>query len=416
MIFLVDCNNFYVSCERIFRPDLKNVPVVVLSNNDGCIISRSNEAKKLGIKMGEPVFKINKFMKENNVRVFSSNFELYGEISNRVMKSLSKFSDDLEIYSIDEAFMSIKYSSDYSIIAKEIISNIKTDVVIPVSVGVSKTKTLAKVASSIAKNIDQNYSILKNELRIFQSLRNLPVHEIWGIGYRYSKFLNKNKIFTGIDLVNRNKKWILGNMNINVLKTTQELRGVECFPIINVPPSKKSITVSRSFREDIFNYLDLERRVNDYAFKSSKKLREEKLRAYTLSVFIVTNRFKNNNKSYYYGFLSENFLAATNNYIDIVSMSNKILKKIFRRNLGYKKAGVILSSLSDISEYQSSYLKLHSKAQDSLMNSIDHINKTFGSNMVKLASQNFHDLSNYSRKKLSKKYMSSWKDLLDINI
>ena len=156
MIFLVDCNNFYVSCERILRPDLKNVPVVVLSNNDGCIISRSNEAKKLGIKMGEPVFKINKFMKENNVRVFSSNFELYGEISNRVMKSLSKFSNDLEIYSIDEAFMSIKYSSDYSIIAKEIISNIKTNVGIPVSVGVSKTKTLAKVASSIAKNIDQN--------------------------------------------------------------------------------------------------------------------------------------------------------------------------------------------------------------------------------------------------------------------
>ena len=272
MIFLVDCNNFYVSCERIFRPDLKNVPVVVLSNNDGCIISRSNEAKKLGIKMGEPVFKINKFMKENNVRVFSSNFELYGEISNRVMKSLSKFSDDLEIYSIDEAFMSIKYSSDYSIVAKEIISNIKTDVGIPVSVGVSKTKTLAKVASSIAKNIDQNYSILKNELRIFQSLRNLPVHEIWGIGYRYSKFLNKNKIFTAIDLVNRNKNWILGNMNINVLKTTQELRGVECFPIINVPPSKKSITVSRSFREDIFNYLDLEKRVNDYAFRCSKKL------------------------------------------------------------------------------------------------------------------------------------------------
>ena len=194
-------------------------------------------------------------MKENNVRVFSSNFELYGEISNRVMKSLSKFSNDLEIYSIDEAFMSIKYSSDYSIIAKEIISNIKTNVGIPVSVGVSKTKTLAKVASSIAKNIDQNYSILKNELRIFQSLRNLSVHEIWGIGYRYSKFLNKNKIFTGIDLVNRNKKWILGNMNINVLKTTQELRGVECFPIINGPPSKKSITVSRSFREDIFNYL-----------------------------------------------------------------------------------------------------------------------------------------------------------------
>ena len=416
MIFLVDCNNFYVSCERIFRPDLKNVPVVVLSNNDGCIISRSNEAKKLGIKMGEPVFKINKFMKENNVRVFSSNFELYGEISNRVMKSLSKFSDDLEIYSIDEAFMSIKYSSDYSIIAKEIISNIKTDVGIPVSVGVSKTKTLAKVASSIAKNIDQNYSILKNELRIFQSLRNLPVHEIWGIGYRYSKFLNKNKIFTAIDLVNRNKNWILGNMNINVLKTTQELRGVECFPIINVPPSKKSITVSRSFREDIFNYLDLEKRVNDYAFRCSKKLREEKLRTYTLSVFIVTNRFKNNNKSYYYGFLSENFLASTNNYIDIVSMSNKILKKIFRRNLGYKKAGVILSDLSDINEYQSSYLKLPSKAQDSLMNSIDHINKIFGSNMVKLASQNFHDLSNDSRKKLSKKYMSSWKDLMDINI
>ena len=416
MIFLVDCNNFYVSCERIFRPDLEGVPVVVLSNNDGCVISRSNEAKKLGIKMGEPVFKIDKFMKNNNVKVFSSNFELYGEISNRVMKSLCRYSKDLEIYSIDEAFMSINYDSNYSGISEEIKNYIKKNIGIPVSVGVSKTKTLSKIASSIAKNIKQNFYVLDSESKIFQSLKNLAVHEIWGIGYRYSKYLNKNKIFTAVDLVNSDKNWILQKMNINVLKTIQELKGIECFPIVSIPTPKKSITVSRSFKEDIITYSDLEKRVSDYAFICSKKLREEKLRAYTLSTFIVTNKFKRKNNSFHYGFSSENFLVATDNYIDIVSMSNHILRKIFRKNLAYKKAGVILSNLSEINKYQSSYLKLPNKQQDSLMASVDYINKTYGANMIKLASQNIDHLSTSSRNKLSPKYMNSWEDIINITI
>ena len=234
--------------------------------------------------------------------------------------------------------------------------------------------------------------------------------------YRYSKYLNKNKIFTAVDLVNSDKNWILQKMNINVLKTIQELKGIECFPIVSIPTPKKSITVSRSFKEDIITYSDLEKRISDYAFICSKKLREEKLRAYTLSTFIVTNKFKRKNNSFHYGFSSENFLVATDNYIDIVSMSNHILRKIFRKNLAYKKAGVILSNLSEINKYQSSYLKLPNKQQDSLMASVDYINKTYGANMIKLASQNIDHLSTSSRNKLSPKYMNSWEDIINITI
>ena len=417
MIFLVDCNNFYVSCERLFRPDLQNSPVVVLSNNDGCIISRSSEAKNIGINMGEPIFKIRNLIKKNNVHVFSSNFELYGEISDRIMLELKKFSSELEVYSIDEAFMKINYTSDFSTISKEIVDHIKKITGIPVSVGVASTKTLSKIAIMFAKIKSNNNFILQETLNISTILKSLDVGEIWGIGSKYKKYFYQNKIFTAYDFINTNKSWIINKMNINVLRTREELKGISCFPIINSNSPKKSITVSRSFRNNINNYIELEKRISDYAFTCSRKLRKENLRAYTLSIFIITNKYRKDNNSSYYGFISDDFLVSTNSYIDIVKLSNKLLRKIFKKNFSYKKAGVILSKLSNQDNYQTSYLKLpSSKKQHSLMNSIDYINTTFGPEKIKIASQNLEDISILSRTKLSPKYINSWNDIPNIYI
>jgi|TARA_B110000263_G_C15290762_1_gene503180 DNA polymerase V len=417
MIFLVDCNNFYASCERIFRPDLQNIPIVVLSNNDGCIISRSSEAKDIGIKMGEPVFKIKNLIKNNNIHVFSSNFELYGEISKRIMLELKIFSSKIEVYSIDEAFMQIDNNSNLSALSQEIIYHIKKITGIPVSVGVSSTKTLSKIAVNFAKNKLNNTFILEEKLDIYEIVKSLDVKKIWGIGSNYSKYLYQNKIFTAYDFMNTNKAWIMKKMNINVLRTREELKGISCFPIVTSNPPKKTITVSRSFKNDIHKYLDLEKRISDYAFICSRKLRKEKLTAYSISIFIATNQYKYRPESNYYGFTSDNFLVSTNNYIDIVKLSNKLLRKIFKNKFSYKKGGVILSNLTSENSYQASYLKLPSSSkQDSLMNSIDYINNTFGSEKIKLASQNLQDVTSLSRKKLSPKYINSWNDIPNITI
>lgn len=417
MIFLVDCNNFYVSCERIFRPDLQNLPVVVLSNNDGCIISRSSEAKKLGIKMGEPVFKIKNFIKNNNIHVFSSNFELYGEISNTIMLELKKFSSEIEVYSIDEAFLKIKNNSNLLSLSKEIVYHIKKITGIPVSVGVSTTKTLSKIAVTFAKNKPNNTFILKDKSDITVVLKSLDIKNIWGIGSNYKKYLYQNKIFSAYDFINTNKNWIMKKMNINVLRTREELKGISCFPITISNNPKKSITVSRSFKGDIHTYLDLEKRISDYAFICSRKLRKEKLTAYSISIFIATNRYKYHAKSNYYGFISDNFLVSTNNYIEIVKFSNKLLRKIFKNNFSYKKGGVILSNLTSQNSFQTSYLKMpDSYKQNLLMNSIDYINNTFGSEKIKLASQNLEDITILSRKKLSPQYINSWNDIPNIII
>ena len=260
-------------------------------------------------------------------------------------------------------------------------------------------------------------SEIEEKLDIYEIVKSLDVKKIWGIGSNYSKYLYQNKIFTAYDFMNTNKAWIMKKMNINVLRTREELKGISCFPIVTSNPPKKTITVSRSFKNDIHKYLDLEKRISDYAFICSRKLRKEKLTAYSISIFIATNQYKYRPESNYYGFTSDNFLVSTNNYIDIVKLSNKLLRKIFKNKFSYKKGGVILSNLTSENSYQASYLKLPSSSkQDSLMNSIDYINNTFGSEKIKLASQNLQDVTSLSRKKLSPKYINSWNDIPNITI
>ena len=416
MIFLVDCNNFYVSCERLFRPDLNNLPVVVLSNNDGCIISRSNEAKQLGIKMGEPLFKARKTIEQNKINVFSSNFELYGEISNRIMKELKSFSNSIEIYSIDEAFLDIDFEN-YNLICENIVKKIKTTVGIPVSVGVGLTKTLSKVGGYLAKKIPRGYFVLDNSLITQNILSDIPIENIWGLGRRYSEFMINNGIKTAGDLIKKDKNWILSNLNVNVLRTREELIGISCYPVSSVSVPKKSIRVSRSFKKDVTKYQNLEKYISDFAFSASKKLRNENRRAKELSVFITTNRFNKVNTSYYAGFKKHRFIVPTNSYIEIVKYSISILNKIYKKGLSYKKAGVILGELCLENEYQTSYIVTnHNRNINNLMQKIDYINDRFGMNKVFLSSQNLNQKLINNKTKLSPNYIDSWNDIPNIKI
>ena len=239
MIALLDCNNFYASCERIFRPDLILKPVIVLSNNDGCVIARSNEVKKMGIPMGIPLFKIKELVRKNQINLFSSNFALYGDISNRIMNIIKNDIPNTEIYSIDEAFLDFDSLNNYKLKALDLIQKVNQWTGVPVSIGIGQTKTLSKIANFFAKQSNNNiFYIHKSNVNFY--LSKINISDVWGIGPNYSKLLKKNNIFTPLDLVQKNDKWIINNLSINGLKIVHELRGEKCFDVkFDTPPKKK---------------------------------------------------------------------------------------------------------------------------------------------------------------------------------
>ena len=273
MIALADCNNFYASCERVFNPKLKNKPVIVLSNNDGCVIA-SNESKALGVKMGEPAFKIKDIIEKNKIYVFSTNFALYGDMSSRVMSILRDELPSIEIYSIDEAFMDLSSISNYSDITFKIKSKVSKSTGIPVSFGVAKTKTLAKIANYIAKkHTDSNVFIMHETEKI---LKHFPLSEIWGIGKSHSKMLNQCGVKTAFDFINLDEKWVQKNMAITGLKILRELKGEQCFLINEQPQRKKSICTSRTFPKDTGNLNFIQESISNYAARCAEKLRKQK--------------------------------------------------------------------------------------------------------------------------------------------
>ena len=276
-IALIDCNNFYASCERIFDPKLIGKPIVVLSNNDGCIITRSAEAKQLGIKMGEPYFKAKKIIDKNNIKVFSSNYSLYGDISQRVMETLSRFASDIEIYSIDEAFLGLNGFENYELnkYCRHISDTIKQWVGIPVSVGVSSTKTLSKIANNLAKK-NKNYEgvcILKTWFDINKALKLTLIEDVWGIGRKISIFLKKYNVSTAYDFTQLDKGWIRKNMGVVGEKIFLELCGVSCIELDLIPTDKKSCCVSRSFSRPVEKIHDLEESMSNYGTRVSEKIR-----------------------------------------------------------------------------------------------------------------------------------------------
>ena len=417
-IALIDCNNFYASCERIFNPKLIGKPIVVLSNNDGCIITRSAEAKELGIKMGEPYFKAKKIIDKNNVRVFSSNYSLYGDISQRVMETLARFASDVEIYSIDEAFLGLNGFENYELnkYCGYIRRTIKQWVGIPVSIGVSSTKTLSKIANNLAKK-NKEYDgvcILKSWFDINESLKLTPIEDVWGIGRRLSVFLKKYKINTAYDFTQLDKGWIRKNMGVVGEKTFLELCGVSCIELELIPSDKKSCCVSRSFSKPVEKIDDLEESVSSYGTRVAEKIREEGLVAESMSIFVLTNYFNRKEKQYSNS-IKLQLPYPTNNSIKIVKRALEGIKKIYREGYRYKKAGVILYGLTKAKQTRG-LLDYDRESSDSIMNTLDRINERYGSSTIRLASEGVDKSWSMRRESVSPCYTTRFEDLVEAKL
>jgi len=386
-IALVDCNSFYVSCERLFNPKIRKKPVVVLSNNDGCIVSRSNEAKALGIKMGEPYFKAKDIIVKNNVQVFSSNYSLYGDLSRRVMRTLKRFNSDIEVYSIDEAFIDLSNFPDNEVedVAQEIRSTILQWTGIPTSIGIAKTKTLSKVANYIAKKKKSGVTSFIKIENIDPILEKVSISNVWGVGRQLTKFYHKNGIYNAKQLKNKSNTWIKKNSNVLGSRTAMELRGISCINIEKTKSKRKSCIVSRSFGQRIEKYQELKEAVAGYCLNAAEKIRSEFLITKSITIFIRTSPFQSH-FGYYANSKTVDFPIATNDSIEIVKTALTALASIFKNGYQYQKAGVLLSSLSESTNNKNLFSSEKDEKIKSLMNSIDNTNYRYGRSTLSLAS------------------------------
>ena len=414
MIALADCNNFYVSCERLFSPNLKGKPVIVLSNNDGCIISRSNEAKALGLEMGEPVFKRQGFIKKNNVYVFSTNFSLYGDMSSRVMSIISQAIPSYEIYSIDEAFLDLSDVGTRVDFCDTLSLSIKKSTGIPISIGIGSSKTLAKAANYIAKTLDVGNIFQINNLNHMSILMDIPISKVWGIGSRSASMLIKYGVRSAYDFISLRSDWVRSTMSISGLRTMRELRGEVCYGISNIPSHKQSIRTSRSFADKISDRKSVEGFISEYASSCAEKLRKEGSCARRVTVFIYTDPFSSG--SSYRGIKGSFFETPTDDSIEIVQASISILKSIFRDGYSYKKAGVIVSDIVPSSSVQMNIFDATSirERRQRLMKAVDCVNRVNGKGSVRLSSFKQKKM-HLKQQNLSPSYTTSWNDLLVVS-
>lgn len=414
MFALVDCNNFYVSCERVFNPALNGKPVVVLSNNDGCIIARSEEAKKLGLQMAEPAFKKLKYLKDNDIEVFSSNYTLYGDMSARVTETLSKFIPEIEIYSIDEAFLNLTgFTGDLEELCKEIIFTVTRNTGIPISIGIGPTKTLAKIANKAAKQSDGIF-IIKNNNQLDALIRNTPIEKVWGIGRQYAKLLQQNQVRTAFDFTLLDDNWLRTKMKVIGLRIKKELLGKSCIRLELMLPPRKAIATTRAFGKKTSELVYITQAISTYAVRCAEKLRKQNSVANLLTVFIHTDPFSPNepqiNKS-----KTITLPVATNSSMELVKYSLVCLNEIFVKDFRYKKAGVIVDGLQTESSFQQSIFdKTDRKKQHDLLKTIDKLNGEFGRDKVKLAVQGDGKEWKLRQEKLSKRYTTNWNEIIEV--
>ena len=384
-IALVDCNSFYVSCERLFNPKIQYKPVVVLSNNDGCVISRSKEAKLLGIKMGEPYFKVKELVKKNKVEVYSSNYALYGDISRRVMKVLKTFSPKVEIYSIDEAFIDLSFIDEKGVedYGREIRSRVLKWTGIPTSVGIASTKTLSKVANHIAKK--EKAGVIYLNTNIDEKLKKFPIEDVWGVGKQLSKFYRKNNISNAYDLKNVSNTWVKKGTNVLGAKTAMELRGIPCIDLQIDQEKRKNCCVSRSFGRKVKDLNELEESVITHCLNAAEKIRADDQIAKTITVFIRTSPF-DKNRRYYSNSKTIDLAIPTSNSIELIKNAVKALTDIYKYGYAYQKAGIILSGLKDANQNDQNLLTplLENKSKK-LMKAIDYTNTKYGRYAISIA-------------------------------
>ena len=415
-IALIDCNSFYVSCERLFNPSINNKPVVVLSNNDGCVISRSTEAKKIGIKMGEPYFKVKELVKKNNVHIFSSNYALYGDISRRVMKTLKSFSDKIEIYSIDEAFVDLSHIEEKEIetYGKEIRERILKWTGIPTSVGISNTKTLSKVANHIAKKNKTGVTYLKEN--IDERLKNFHISDIWGVGKQLSKLYTKNGIDTAYKLKNISNSWVKKSTNVLGAKTVMELRGIPCINLETQEIKRKSCCVSRSFGKKVESLEKLQESVTTHCLNAAEKIRNDNQITKSITIFIRTSPF-DKYKKYYSNSITIDLAVATSNSLELVKKTIEGLKKIYKYGYFYQKTGIILSKLTESSDNELNLLApiMENKSQ-TLMKAIDFTNAKYGRNAISVAQAGISNSWKMRREHSSKIDTASFDSLPKISV
>lgn len=418
MIALVDCNNFYASCERAFNPNWNNRPVVVLSNNDGCVIARSNEAKALGIKMGVPAYQIKNEIERYGIGVFSSNYTLYGDMSNRVMTMLSSYSPNIEVYSIDECFLDFSGFERYDLkeYGEEIVRTVSKGTGIPVSMGIAPTKTLAKVANKFAKKYKgyKGVCIIDTEEKRIEALKRTEIGDVWGIGYRHTKRLSVYGVSTAYDFSLMPRNWVRQQMTVVGERTWKELNGESCIDLELVAPDKKQICTSRAFGETISEIEGLEEAVSSYASICAGKLRKQKSFAQALMVFIHTNNFREDQPQYFQNCVVK-LPVSTNGTQEIVHYALIALRNIYRKGYFFKKAGVIIMDIvPDSAIQQNMFDNVDRERQKKLMKVVDRLNSGFNRNNLTLAVQGGRRKWKLKQELLSPCYTTRLSDIINI--
>lgn len=419
MFALVDCNNFYASCERVFRPDLNGKPVVVLSNNDGCVIARSNEAKALGVPMGAPAYQFQRLFDEKQVHVFSANFALYGDMSSRIMSILSTYTPEMEIYSIDEAFLNFDGFEffDLNKTGLEMRRKVLRSTGIPVSVGFAPTKALAKVANRIAKKFPERtggvYCIDTDEKRI-KALKWLLVEDVWGIGRKHAKRLAYLSIKTAYDFVQMSDSWIKRNMSVVGLRLKRELEGIPSIEMEETKP-KQSIATTRSFDKHYTTFDELKERIVTFAVTCAEKLRQQNSCCNAIMVFVHTNYFREDLEQY-----AKNSVIklpfATNSSIEIAKFATEALQQIFVSGYHYKKAGVMVMDIVPEMPNQLNLFINSNPKHKALMVAIDKINNEIGQQKVMLAAQDPARRWKMKQEKLSPRYTTKLSEIITIHV
>lgn len=418
MFALIDCNNFYASCERVFQPHLRNQPIVILSNNDGCVIARSNEAKKFGVPMGAPAFEYKELFDKHNIQVFSSNYALYGDMSNRVMQLLTNYSPDIEIYSIDEAFLQFNgFEANFNLQAYGIKMRyeVTKGTGIPVCIGFANSKALAKVANKIAKKYPEHtgsvYIIDTDEKRI-KALKWLPIEDVWGIGRQHARRLKAVNVNNAYDFTLLDDLWIKRNMSIVGLRLKRELEGIPCLSL-DIPKDKQHIACTRSFDKNYTNKRQIEERVSTFAATCAEKLRRQHSCCNAIMVFINSNFHRKDLPQYSKSTVMK-LPYPTNSSIELSKFANQALDRLFKEGYAYKKAGVIVM---DFTPEVNSQIKLFDNTNPKhkpLMDALDSINHAIGSKKVKLASQDIKKTWKMRQEKLSKHYTTRISEVIKV--
>lgn len=423
---IVDCNSFYCSAERVFRPDLKHEPVVVLSNNDGCIISRSDEAKNLGVGMAGPYFKAKHLVQKHNIAVFSSNYNLYGDMSMRVMDTLRTLSKSVEVYSVDEAFIDLPgiAEKDLAEYAMYIRKTVEEWTGISVSIGVAPTKTLSKIANHIAKQnkkITECVSILANKQQQKEALQVTRVSNIWGVGRAYAEKLMNLGVNSAWDLHNMSNEWAHKHLGgIVGSRLIRELRGDACIDMKNPLDSKKMIATTRMFGEPVSNINDIKEAIATYTSRAAEKLRRQQSAASIISIFIVSKDQDPNIDFHYNGGSTistyTTLASATSITNELIKPAVQLVDRLYKSGISYKKAGVMLSGLVPDTSIQSNLFVPETKNSNRLlMNMIDNVNFSMRDDVLKFAASGTRRDWKMRQELRSRRYTSIWDELFEVS-